>query len=334
MPTIQALQALRAIAAWLVVYHHYMQMVHHGYSQSPVGAFFVQYGLVGVDVFFIISGFIMYYSLTLKPRTAQAFLLARIRRIVPVYWVYTGLAIMAANLVKDQVEYVWTYRSLIQSLLFIPHQNPTGIGEFPLLTVGWTLNFEMFFYSVLTLNLQLFRRYAFIVTAMVLLLLPMLWPTDWFYAGICTSKRLNEFSLGILLGYLYVKTPLLRNPNYGWLAAIASILLLAVVYWMNQNAFQAYALLLVLSALGLERLPNWRHWFFNALLKLGDMSYSTYLAHAIILFLLNSFISQPASALSEVLFLFTLTILVYILSFLSFQGIERGWLLDRLTRLY
>ncbi|NOT83581.1 MAG: acyltransferase family protein [Methylococcaceae bacterium] len=73
MPTVKSLQALRGLSAWLVVYHHYMQMVHHFHYQSSVGAFFVNYGGMGVDVFFIISGFIMYYSMMLKPRPPKAF---------------------------------------------------------------------------------------------------------------------------------------------------------------------------------------------------------------------------------------------------------------------
>lgn len=61
--SLESLQALRAIAAWLVVYGHYMQIIHGFQYSSPLGKFFSMHGRFGVDLFFVISGFIMFYTL-------------------------------------------------------------------------------------------------------------------------------------------------------------------------------------------------------------------------------------------------------------------------------
>ena len=94
-------------------------------------------GQAGVDVFFVISGFIM-WMVTIKPIGPGQFLWHRVVRVVPLYWIAT--LIMAAVRGSSAPD-------AIESLLFWPHRDAGG-QVWPVLVQGWTLNFEMFFYLV------------------------------------------------------------------------------------------------------------------------------------------------------------------------------------------
>lgn len=94
-----SIQISRVFAAWLVVFHHYMQRFYNFKATSFLGLIFVAKGEFGVDIFFVISGFIMFYTLSIKHYSSLTFF-------------------------------------LLKSLFFIPHNNPTGIGIYPLLPVG------------------------------------------------------------------------------------------------------------------------------------------------------------------------------------------------------
>lgn len=147
-----SLQALRALAAWVVVCHHFMQIFFDFHASGPIGQFLASRGAVGVDVFFVISGMVIYLSTRDKPLAPQRFLLNRVLRIVPAYWFYTalmGLMLLCASHWMPHQVLEWQHFML--SLLFIPAENPGGYGMYPTLNVGWTLNFEMFFYLLFSL---------------------------------------------------------------------------------------------------------------------------------------------------------------------------------------
>jgi peptidoglycan/LPS O-acetylase OafA/YrhL len=143
---------------------------------AEVGDFFRFYGKLGVDIFFVISGFIMYYSLNKKPTTSRDFLINRIVRVIPVYWFYTILLLVLTLFSFVDMESQFTASSLFKSLFFIPHDNPSEkLGLYPFLTVGWTLNFEMFFYVTLALMLAVLKNKAVLGTFVLLLGLPVFW---------------------------------------------------------------------------------------------------------------------------------------------------------------
>ncbi|RBH42304.1 acyltransferase, partial [Pseudomonas sp. MWU13-2860] len=86
-----SVQALRALAAWTVVCHHFMQIFFDFKARGPVGQFFIDKGAVGVDIFFVISGLVIFLSTEGKALPPARFLLYRLFRIVPAYWLYTLL---------------------------------------------------------------------------------------------------------------------------------------------------------------------------------------------------------------------------------------------------
>jgi exopolysaccharide production protein ExoZ len=147
-------QILRAIAALSVVLGHL--------PSSPVITPAFRYGAVGVDLFFVISGFIMVHAssrLFGRPDGPRIFLARRIARIVPIYWAMTLLHIA--------VMYGFGYGRLIEldrvicSFAFFP----LAFGGLPINGVGWTLNFEMFFYVVFAGTLFAGRRTAVAIIA-------------------------------------------------------------------------------------------------------------------------------------------------------------------------
>lgn len=89
-----SLQILRGIAAWMVVYHHVMQFYFSFHADSAIGHFFAKYGNFGVDIFFVLSGFVMYFSARNKNQSGVEFLVNRAFRVMPVYWFYTAATML------------------------------------------------------------------------------------------------------------------------------------------------------------------------------------------------------------------------------------------------
>jgi exopolysaccharide production protein ExoZ len=149
---IKNIQALRAFAAAFVVFYH---CDYAFFGLRPFGAF-------GVDVFFVISGFIMAYLCAAKP---DRFFQRRLLRILPLYWTAT-VAVFATCLAFPAM--MQTTRpdlaQLAKSLLFIPFLKSPGHIQ-PTLFLGWTLNYEMFCYATVALGLWLSRSRAIIVSS-------------------------------------------------------------------------------------------------------------------------------------------------------------------------
>ena len=86
---LNSIQILRALAAWLVVGHHYIQIFYSSNVSGVIPVTLHNYGALGVDLFFIISGFVIYASTSNKPITPGAFVQNRLARIAPAYWLFT-----------------------------------------------------------------------------------------------------------------------------------------------------------------------------------------------------------------------------------------------------
>lgn len=332
-PQFASIQILRAVAAWMVVCHHHVSFYGETHS-GVVGALLWDHGAFGVDIFFVISGFIMHKSIQRRSQSAGGFLRRRLVRIVPNYWFWT--MVMGACCVLAPAAYACfgqpTVRSVIGSLFFVPHENPSGLGIYPLLTVGWTLNYEMVFYGLFAACLLLPQRWTSLAAISILLLLvplesllsgygAVVGPWQWLQTGF-----LLEFAFGISLGILHDAHP----PRHRcWRLAAPLVIAASVVWVVLGGRTQLPATAIVWAALSLESRST--HPLSRLAQHFGDTSYSTYLCHPIIQCAAFALTGSPPSLLAEALVFVVMLAVVAGVSELSYRVIERRRVWARLA---
>lgn len=277
-----SLQALRALAAWVVVCHHFMQIFFDFHASSPLGQFFVERGAVGVDIFFVISGLVIYLSTQDKQMPAGRFLLNRAIRIVPAYWLYTllmGLLLVCAS--QWMPHQAIDFQHFLLSLLFIPAENPGGYGMYPTLNVGWTLNYEMFFYLLFSLVFLVQQRHRPLVIVAALFAVSEVLTRYGLISHFYRNNIVYEFLFGIGIGVLY------RRGWIGegfWLPLLMIGAALLAIYHLDASDRMLHwgvpSAVIVLACLSLEPYFKGSRW----LKSLGDCSYSVYLIHVLVLY--------------------------------------------------
>lgn len=144
-------QMLRALAAINVVIFHSLFSANKYNMPVTLFAFLKDWGASGVDLFFVISGFIMFYIQYHKNRTCLSFFKDRLLRIAPLYWLLTcflGLLLLISPFLFREMTF--SFKWLLSSILF---SSNTLMGSLPLLYVGWTLEYEMLFYLLFSISL-------------------------------------------------------------------------------------------------------------------------------------------------------------------------------------
>ena len=288
---LQSIQALRGLAALLVLIFHIHELEVLAIADNSlterawVGGLFTN-GYAGVDLFFVISGFIMVFVTrnTLPgPKQAAEFLFARVTRIYPVWWAFAGcmtIYMLAAYGLSGQS--AGSQKAsfgqpalpfLVKSFLLVPQP------AFPILNVGWTLVHEVYFYAVFTLFLLLPKKWlplliggwAALVTAGALMGLSAPLAMNWL--NLAVHPMTLEFILGAVAGLAITKGLIWRS---GTLTLLATLWLLgALCYQGQETAFQLEwgrvlwyglpAALLIYAVAGLDM--HERHaWLFPALI--------------------------------------------------------------------
>ena len=148
---LERLQALRFIAAAAIVVRHiFMELDQHGIAYEMRDAFAAVPWGAGVDVFFVISGFVITFGAVAKEPSARAsgnFIVRRLIRLWPTYALFTVLMLVAMVFVPDVLEHPTIDPAhTAASFAFIPWPEPGDGHYYPVLGQGWTLNYEMFFY--------------------------------------------------------------------------------------------------------------------------------------------------------------------------------------------
>lgn len=292
---IWSIQYLRGIAALMVVYHHadFQLLKASGEGQLALSSL----GAAGVDIFFIISGFIMWVTTQNTAITPVQFLYRRIVRIVPLYWVIT-LFVMTLTLVAPQLLTTTKFDPdhVVLSLLFIPVWHPVLTNHIlPFFIQGWTLNYEMFFYAIFALAIWQAGRYRLAAIACILTLLViagLLVKSENAQTMFYTSTIMLEFVFGMIVGWLYLRIPA-RPSRISAALLIAGITALimggiaGIGYGPNgfdpTRAFNwglPSALIVAGAAFGKFETAGLRHTLLSAL---GNASYSLYLSHLITL---------------------------------------------------
>jgi len=274
LPTIHGIQYLRGIAALLVVFHHSRN--HFPYAEA-----WSTFGSTGVDIFFVISGFIMAYTTQGLQRggwhTVSQFLRKRIVRIVPLYWL--ALLAMMSYLMRTRDV---NFDLFVLDFMFIPHYSQAVIGHiYPLLVPGWTLNYEMFFYVLFCLSLFIWRgRYILLIVFLIAIVcLGLLLQSDIAWLKFYTRSIILEFALGVLV-FLVLKSNRFRiSRNAAWVTFCAA----AAVLFLDNSLPRIIsdgvpAAVIVYATLYLSAKGNIR-----VLETIGNASYSIYLFHVLLL---------------------------------------------------
>ncbi|WP_426173159.1 acyltransferase family protein [Massilia sp. TWR1-2-2] len=331
-----SLQILRAVAAWTVVYHHVVQLYFRGQTHSSIETLFAKYGDLGVDIFFVLSGFVMHFAATKTKKAAGSFLIDRIFRIAPVYWFYSFLLIACMLFFPQAFAFTdYTAKTLASSLLFIPHLNPSGLGLYPVLTVGWTLNFEMFFYVSLALCMAITAKRFFTLLCIVFLVLPIVYPSTMVYGSIASSFMLYEFLAGFCLALAWTSRTgerfLTKHHRLAMLLGVS-----AVVGGAWFLIFKHIKLPIAVSAVALallcERFLDVKSAWVGKIVRLGDESYSTYLAHVIVIGIAIHLAGKELIGLRQGAMILAITVAVWAVSRLSYHGVERNVRLEHIRR--
>ena len=274
MKPLASIQYLRGLAALAVVAFHAFQWGDGGFDV----------GRAGVDVFFVISGVIMWRVTAERETAPLAFLWRRLTRVAPLYWLLTavvGAVALAWPAFLPNVHPGW--KPLLLSLAFIPHFDPAGL-PFPLLPPGWTLNYEAIFYVVVAATLLAPRanRAWLIAGALFVIVAAGVVLADPAYI-LGANPLLLEFAAGVAVAALADRRAL-PGRRWSWrliAAGLAALAIPAALGLFNELwrplIWGLPAMLIVAGALGLERSGGVGR--SPALMALGDASYSIYLIH-------------------------------------------------------
>lgn len=338
---LDAVQGLRALAALLVVVaHSILSLV----EKAGLGPAYQRYGWtsgeLGVRLFFAVSGFIMVYTSSQcfsQIGASRTFLRKRLFRVTPLYYittiVYCGKLALQSSLPS--------IKHISLSLLFVPYVNAMGVFR-PVYGLGWTLNYEMFFYLLFSLALFLRFQPGVIVISSALLFLVLgggyLQSSPaagfWMHWLIFVSDPIMiYFAIGIVVGYLRVRMKCsLTSQPVPTVIVICFLMSLIVIAGRLGDTGLFVAMMIVaavcIALTGLHtplreeskgRLP------LRTVSSLGDASYSIYLTH--------SFLVGPAargwglmfrsSEETWPLFVITMLILCSILGLMTYRFVEK-----------
>jgi len=281
-------QVLRFVAALLVVLTHTSLYANERLDDS----FEVwSLGIYGVYIFFAISGFVMMYTSPKFVRAEKGWALFGVRRlirIVPMYWIATTAKLAALIIIPSAVLHsALDPGKIVMSYLFIPSRNIDGNVE-PLLGVGWTLFFEMFFYLVFTIALLMRLNVLYFCTiVMTIFALGTIWRGGgeaWHPFLVYLSPLVMYFVVGMFIAR-YALDRKVVNLVAGLAYSLAVWATIAAFHpsgQFNVSGFvgQVLVTLIVLCVVLAE--PFIGRSIPKPLIFLGDASYSLYLFHPII----------------------------------------------------
>ncbi|MDQ1159704.1 exopolysaccharide production protein ExoZ [Chryseobacterium sp. SORGH_AS 447] len=285
------LQTLRAISALLVCCFHFRDYLN--FQDLKLGDFLFKKGSIGVPIFFVISGFIMVYTtkkMEFKGNMLKQILIfykRRIVRIVPLYYLLTFLWMAMGGSLLLYFTDKDLYSRLIHSLLFIPQKN-----VFPILYLGWSLNYEIFFYLVFGLSL-FFRQYRYffiIIFFIIMIILGKVFQFESGYANMITSSLNLYFIIGIVFSLLLEKFSV---PKKWAIPLSITGIFCFVLYLLDFISTDHELLILLIVGLFVFSFLLFDYTFHfkgkKNFVFLGDISYSLYLSHPFVEIFLRRF---------------------------------------------
>jgi len=333
-PQLPQLQSLRFLAAFLVLFGHVLMEARQHGTFIPAALYDLPWG-IGVDIFFVISGFIIAYigrNIPSGVAAAGDFLMRRIIRIAPLYWLFTLLMVATILVVPSRLQHAdLSIADLLRSLLFIPYSAPGETGFRPVLEQGWTLNFEMFFYLLFSLVIVFTRRRILVSSAFLLALVlgSAALPIDGALAYLF-GPLLILFCAGLTMAHLHNRLPG-HGGRTAFLITAAAITWFALVpapadeqdLWLRLLHRGIPAIALVHAAVMWRKPAGWTS--RGPIPFLGDASYSLYLSHP---FAVNATLIafQLAGLSAGAWFIFAATVLAVLASAVVHLMVEKPML--------
>lgn len=325
---ISGIHLLRGFAAFIVLVYHiyYVSKIYVEYNFKLLEVLYV-----GVDIFFVVSGFVMFFILRRGLEKVSLseyrvkFIRDRFFRIVPLYWFFTIVFFLANNqLYPGDSEKNVSLLALVKSLFFIPYGSD-GIVSPPVLGVGWTLNYEVLFYLVIFISLSV-TRHVFTAVTLTFVGFVLLGLSDnhnsSVYITYISNPIIMEFILGAFIANLYV-------VNRYWLKITAVVLFVIPITLLffgmedfsivSQRALIAgsisgciVSIALLASNKPYMNFATKNHFFYF----LGSSSYIMYLIHHPILSFLGKAFSYFKMFNNLMLFYVMSCIVVYLVTYI------------------
>jgi exopolysaccharide production protein ExoZ len=284
------IQAARAFAALAVCVAHLTREFTLKFG-LPGFLPFVHIGEAGVDVFFVISGFVIVVSSSSlfndTPHGARTFMVRRLVRIVPLYWFAATILIVWVVFVRGGLSAVnWPVPIVVANYFFLPLRYPDG-ALLPFLGVAWTLFYEMLFYSLFAAAMLSSSRLATIlVTSIALCALigagyMFTLPAPFAY---WSDSITVEFAFGMLLAMIYLHGSRLRFVP-AILLGVCGLIAITLFETMLKDIYSLRAIWLglpaamIVAAAALGPAPRTSGLVWAAILFFGEASYALYLMH-------------------------------------------------------
>lgn len=349
MRPIQSIQVLRGVAACLVAACHAAMFTDSAARASTDPAAFhlgdwlnLSAGRFGVDLFFVISGFIMMVATEPEAkRHAGAFLARRALRIFPLWWVCSAAALILLPIpFASLTQADWI--SVIRSLTLFPEFDAEGKIRPILLGQGWTLIYELYFYAVFAIFVGCGRSKKAVGAGLCLIgffAAASLAPNRTPIIVVVSDPLILEFLAGVVIGFVYLKgfrvaSSIATGLGFAGLAVLVA--LLGYDFGLNHTALSilaaltsVFAVLLATCSIHAEKLAS-RNW----MLRLGNASYSIYLTHTLVLTLVSQLWKGQIAVRSlpaDLLFLlaFVASVFVGVASYFAVERPIERWLKRR-----
>lgn len=313
--SLKAMEGLRGIAIFLVFLVHYCSLVETYVVQNSWvsrSLFFIhQIGNSGVDLFFVLSGYLIYGMLIRKPKPFFPYLYRRIMRIYPTFLVvlvaYIALSYVFPSESKLPYSQLDKFIYICQNVLLLP-----GLFNIePIITVAWSLSYEFFFYLLIPLLIPILKLRAWGANQRVLFFGIFTLFGFLFFQKYGQHTRLMMFISGILL--FEVKNNYnIKLPKY---SGIISLFVALTITGLKSSialvgVWQVLLIFILFFILCLESFSDQKGsssiFVFTPLRWLGNMSYSYYLVHGLTLkfsFLVLSSFVKPAYQFESIFWL-------------------------------
>ena len=328
MNRILSLQFLRAFACLSVLFTHVLEILHI----RPFGNYYISGGY-GVDIFFILSGFLIYIT-TKQTEKWKGFAIKRFFRIFPMYWVSFFL-LLSWFLITTQKSYSFLF--YLQNLLMMPWSGQLTTKSL-LVGVAWSTVYEVYFYFIFTLLLlfKLPKKYVGLLLVVILIIMKVILRLDLFglagnsffqyVSSIAGRTHIVPFLIGIGIGMIIGNERIVNWIKRNLQITKILFLLMHLVYFfiLSTKYFQtkSYIISMIIFVLWIHADHIWKINyelpFCKFLLRVGDISYSIYLLHILVIYiLLEGFGINNLGVLLLASFVFSIS-----LSLITFKFIE------------